>query len=280
MWLRPGRAAMTLALLLAGCNSGLGRQTPRCDETSGTLLLSWQAVQVSEYVPCVLGLPAGWSYVDLQAKSGQSIFWLDSDRMGDRFLEVRLEPSCSMGPARGMPSDEEPIPLFMDVVETMTIPITVIPEGTNLSTFAYADEVAADLKDETIKGRKTLVRVDAGSAPTAERIERARTDGDFVFVVSLRNSEDGTVTVIPPGSSEEIRNLSRGRVRHFLEEENGPPTYRGSWYYPFDTACITYLFDAEGPGVDTIETDVQAALGLFSTQEVRSNLQESGYSVP
>ena len=95
---------VVLAVAAAGCaNSDLGRSTPVCppDEdvisaVGASMVLQLQAVDTAEYVPCLNDLNAGWQYEDLVSERGMSRFWLDSDRLGSRFLEVTLTASCEV----------------------------------------------------------------------------------------------------------------------------------------------------------------------------------------
>ena len=67
-----------------------------------------QSVPTATQVPCIAALPAGWTAADVQVRSGGSTFFLDSDRAGDRAVEVRLRPAadCDVSEAVEVPSDE------------------------------------------------------------------------------------------------------------------------------------------------------------------------------
>ena len=72
---------------------------PFCLEQSkndGLLILMAQAVPSATFVPCLLGLPAGWSFAGEDVRSGRASFWLDSDRAGPGALTVTLTPSCDV----------------------------------------------------------------------------------------------------------------------------------------------------------------------------------------
>lgn len=273
--------AAVLAVVFAGCSSDLGRGVPACDSGSNSLVLSVQALPDTEYVPCVNGLFTGWDYVDLEAETGRSVFWLDSDRMGMRFLQVDLATSCDARTAEQVTTDEEGVPLLKDVTEEVAVTVTVIPEGRSAETFAYSSQVVLDFNEfDEIEGRELGVRADASNTPTASRVERALAAGDVVVVLSVRDAEEETMTMIIPQTGQERSGLAFDDAVDFLEDNVDPPSYRGNWYYLFDNGCVTYTFDAQGPGVETIESDVEAALGLFDAEVLRQFGRDAGYDIP
>lgn len=282
MPLRMTAAGLVLIVALAGCgNAQLGRGVPACDAGSNSLVLSVQALPDTEYVPCIIGLFTGWDYVDLEAETGRSVFWLDSDRMGSRFLEVNLESSCDARSAEQVTTDEEGVPLLMDVAEELAITVTVIPEGRSAETFAYGNRVLLGIgAEEEMKGRELVVQADASNTPTGDRIDGALARGDVVVVLSVRDAEEETMTVVLPQTGEERAGLSLDDAVDFLEDNVDPPSYRGNWYYLFDNGCLTYTFDAEGPGVETVAADVQAALGLFDAEILREAARDAGFDIP
>ncbi len=97
---RPSALLVALALLVTGCSSELGRSVPECDTVGATIVLAVQSVPGSAYVSCVEGLKAGWEYNHLSAQAGTSTYNLDSDRLGDRFLQVDNVQSCDIGASR------------------------------------------------------------------------------------------------------------------------------------------------------------------------------------
>lgn len=279
---RAAAVALSLIVLLAGCNNAqLGRGVPACDAGSNSLILSVQALPKTEYVPCINGLFTGWDYVDLEAETGRSVFWLDSDRMGMRFLEVNLEASCDARSAEQVTTDEPGVPLLMHVAEELAVTVTVVPEGRSAETFAYSSRVVLGFNGvEEMEGRELVVRADASNTPTASRVERALANGDIVVVLSVRDAEEETMTVILPRTGEERSGLTLDKALDFVEDNVDPPSYRGNWYYLFDNGCVTYTFDAQGPGVETVEADVGAALGLFDAEVLRQAARDAGYDIP
>ena len=104
--LRLALAAVVLGSSLAGCAARYKPAlAPGCRK-SETLVLMAQAVPSADRVPCIANLPAGWKFEDLDVRRGTSSFSLDSDRAGERALVVRLFPSCRVGRATEITSDE------------------------------------------------------------------------------------------------------------------------------------------------------------------------------
>lgn len=105
------RAIVATALValaaLPACGAGAREDVPFCLEQSkndGLLILMAQAVPSATYVPCLNGLPAGWSFGGEDVRSGRASFWLDSDRAGFGALTVTLTPSCDVRGAVLVPS--------------------------------------------------------------------------------------------------------------------------------------------------------------------------------
>ena len=122
-----------VALLSAACGEQqLGRRVVECEGPSRSLetsfILTAQAVPGADFIPCVEALRPGWKFEHIQARSGQAFFTLDSDRMGDDFLRVTLLPSCDVGAAREVDSDEPDTTLSIEVFEDRSdFVVVVIP---------------------------------------------------------------------------------------------------------------------------------------------------------
>ena len=275
------RLALVLAigLLTASCAVPLGRSVPECESIGTTLVLEVQSVPGSAYVSCINGLKTGWDYRHLEARSGLSTFSLDSDRWGDSFVIVESVLSCNVGDARGTAIEDLPIQLFKDVVSDTTADIVVVPEGAEEVTRTYAADVRAGLEDLTIKGRVTQVSVSISNESTADRVSKATATGAHVIVVSIGDTEEGTLTLMLKGQPQEFE----GDLDHAIdaiEDAETQSSYRGNWYYVFNGGCIVYTFNAEGPGVDTIERDIDLALGLFDADSLRQTARDAGYRLP
>ncbi len=292
---------LSVGLLLASCGNNLGRNEPECDDPadspSSSLVLSMQSVPGTAFAPCINGLKTGWEYEDLEAQSGQSIFSLDSDRLGgggpgfeeNPFLEVSLLPSCDVSDAVEVDSDEPGVPLFVNVEAAIDVPITIVPDSRSLPTVIYADRLQGQLEGTVISGRTVVVSVDRTFRDTRQRIREAQISGDAVVVVSARDEEETTLTLLLPASDVELVGLKLntdplspaaldlGIVVDELKAVTAEASYVGSWYYPFANGCIIYTFDAHGRGVDTIESDVQTALGLYDAEALRQEARDLGF---
>jgi hypothetical protein len=67
-----------------------------------------QSVPTASWVPCLrTTLPLGWTFQHLDARNGISRFWLNSDRDGQKAIEVRLEDSCTTAGSTQIASDRE-----------------------------------------------------------------------------------------------------------------------------------------------------------------------------
>jgi hypothetical protein len=261
------------------------------------MVLSVQAVPGTAFAPCIEHLETGWEYRDLEAQSGQSIFSLESDRLGgggpgfeeNPFLKVSLLPSCDVSGGVEVESDEPGVPLFVDVEVDLDVPITIVPDSRSLPTLIYADRLQENLDGTVISGRPVVVGIDRTFSDTSQRISAAQQSGHAVVVVSARDVEDTTLTLLLPDSDIELVGLKvntaplsptaidLGIVIDELEGVTAEASYVGSWYYLFSNGCITYTFDAHGSGVSTIESDVQAALGLFDAEAFRQVARDAGF---
>jgi len=115
---RAARAAALLVLATAGLLAGCAKDStaimaaPLCRENpdgadNGVILMA-QSVPTATWVPCIsAALPLGWSFHHLDARNGVARFWLDSNRDGQKAVEVRLEESCDTAGSTEVPSDRE-----------------------------------------------------------------------------------------------------------------------------------------------------------------------------
>ncbi len=188
-------------------------------------------------------------------------------------------------------SDEPGVPLFVDVEVAIDVPITIVPDSRSLPTVIYASRLQGQLEGTVISGRTVVVSVDRTFRDTRQRIREAQISGDAVVVVSARDEEETTLTLLLPASDVELVGLKLntdplspaaldlGIVVDKLEDVTAAASYVGSWYYPFAGGCVTYSFDAHGVGVGTVESDVQAALGLFDAEALRQQARDAGYDL-
>jgi len=119
-------AAVVLACGLAGCASDTTATTevPACARgehgtaAHGVVLMA-QSVPTASWVPCMrTALPLGWRFQQLDARNDVSRFWLDSDRDGERAIEVRLTRGCAIGGATEIPSDRDRMRRLERVAQT------------------------------------------------------------------------------------------------------------------------------------------------------------------
>jgi len=73
--------------------NALGAYPPVCG-TGHSMILSAQAGPSSAKLPCIAGLPSGWMVGSTDITKGQTRFWLNSDRAGDRAVTVTLTSRC------------------------------------------------------------------------------------------------------------------------------------------------------------------------------------------
>jgi hypothetical protein len=92
--------------VLSGCATRYkSNVVPDCRNTE-TLVLMAQSVPTAEMVPCIVTMPAGWTFETIDIRDGHSFFALDSDRAGDRAVRVTLRRSCNVAGATEIGSDE------------------------------------------------------------------------------------------------------------------------------------------------------------------------------
>jgi len=278
---------LATALVATGCNTQLGRTVPGCntvDINSATILVA-QTVRGAEYTPCINELKPGWSYQHLEARTGQTRFWISSDRVGDRFLEITFEGSCDLTRAVEVGSDEPGIPLYVEEIKAdFLIRITVISEGDSENYRGYAAEVAQEIGSSRVANRLVRGDIDFSDLPTAERIRLALADGQAVLVVGAREYEEGTVElhILRPGDANPVvlPGMSAAEAVEEVADPLDDPVYRALWYYPFENGCVTYRFDAKGAGADRISYEVKDSLGFLLLAPLREYGEQVGYLIP
>src|SRR5213079_2855479 len=67
---------------------------------SAIFLLQAQSVPSATQVPCFDRLPVGWRYGESDVRSGLVRVWLDSDRAGDKAVELILSRTCDVSGAQ------------------------------------------------------------------------------------------------------------------------------------------------------------------------------------
>jgi hypothetical protein len=112
-------------LVLAGCGEPvtggfLSPRQPVCRyqgrQATTMVVLMAQAVPTASQLPCVELLPAGWSVSDIFVRNGRARFSLDSDRVGNRAVQVVLERFCTLGNVTRVPSDHPGTRRYQEVI--------------------------------------------------------------------------------------------------------------------------------------------------------------------
>lgn len=269
---------IALALALSGC-ANLGAELPRCLESGvslpGSLVLEAQAVPTARYGPCISQLEPGWEANDLRAESGQAWIWLDSDRMGDRFLTVTLQRSCDVGTAVTAESGLEGIDLFLDIATPVTIAtLVVVPVAERH--LEYAIDLVDEMRDAGLAARGW----EAFGRPFSERLTGVLDAGYVALIVDDADVEGRTVAVRTPESpQDEEPGVTLDQVEQRFGTAEGAEVYRGQWYYVFDGGCVIYDFDAEGPGSADLENVIEDALDFAPLEQLREIARRDGFDI-
>ncbi len=271
-----------VALLSVACGEQqLGRKVVECEGPSFSLetsfILTAQAVPGADFIPCVEALRPGWEFEHIQARSGQAFFTLDSDRMGDDFLRVTLLPSCDVGAAREVDSDEPGTSLSIEILEDKSdFAVIVIPVADRHLT--DADWVAAFFASTVIKGRHLIGTVDDSINPISEKIASAHAAGHPVVIIDDIDIDGDAATVsLRRVGGEEQPGLTYQEALAEIEDDVDVPTYRARWFYEFQGGCIRYDIDAEGEGAQSADRDVADAIGMYPMEEMRKLARDAGY---
>jgi hypothetical protein len=92
-------AVAAVAVIMGGCAASSYPQAfckSPYHRGHALLLLEAQAVPSATLIPCILPLPAGWSYGGSQVRSSVSRFWVNSDQAGPHAVEIRLTRTCNL----------------------------------------------------------------------------------------------------------------------------------------------------------------------------------------
>lgn len=278
---RRATALLGLVLAMTSCAGDVGPGTPACLDQGGTpdiaavTLLQLQAVPDATYGPCIAELKVGWGYGTHLTESGRASFWLDSDRMGDRFLEARLTPACDAAGALPAPSPQGDIERLIRVDEQPgPVQIAIIPVSPRHSN--YAGSVLAELAGVDVEGRALAPFVPDSNAPAAVQVERALANGQIVVVLDDREEATGTVEMRRSG--EEARmGITVHDVVEAIEDDLESPRYRAEWFHRFSGGCITYVINAEGAGAELIVSEVDDVLSFFPLAQLRTALEDQGF---
>ncbi|NNC74698.1 MAG: hypothetical protein HKN93_04220 [Acidimicrobiia bacterium] len=261
------------AMLTAACASTLGRTAPRCsdgrDSPSGEVVLQAQAVVSAAWGPCLNDLPVGWEYEHQEHKLGEARFWLDSDRMGDRFVTVRLVDSCDIAGADDAAESHPAVDRWVieDRVDR-NVPVVIIPLGDRPRNYALGIQVLLD--GQTVGDRAFDVTVDDSAGPEriAERRDAAFARGAAVLVVDDLDVADNTATLMMDRADSPDR-VEIDELEELLSDDLEKVSYTATWFHLFDGGCIVYEIDAEGPGADSVSFELDRALGFYNLEALR-----------
>ena len=117
--------AAVACLVLAGCGEPvtggfLNPRQPVCRyqgrQATTLAVLMAQAAPTASQLPCVELLPAGWSVSDIFVRNGRVRFDLNSDRVGQRAVQVVLQRFCTLGEVTRVPSDHPGTRRYQEVI--------------------------------------------------------------------------------------------------------------------------------------------------------------------
>jgi hypothetical protein len=116
------------------------------------LLLEAQAVPTAELIPCIAGIPAGWSYQGMDVRDGAATIFMDSDRAGFRAVEVNFTRTCDLTDTTEVASDEQGTRQFDRIFEVgeniVATRYYTFRGGCTTIQFRLAGESAAELIHE------------------------------------------------------------------------------------------------------------------------------------
>ena len=271
-----------LAVMLSACGNVQGPGFPECAEPSlsglsAATILQLQAVPDAEWGPCIDDLEVGWEYESQFAESGRAVFWLDSDRVGSRFLEVELTPSCDPGSAEARGGPEEGIQRFVRVDEEPgDLVIAVVPVAPRHEGFARAH--VTRIVGMKLAGRTAAPFVEASEGSASDRVQRALTSVGIVLILDDADVASDTVELRRAGHDPEI-GISLENALDEIADDLGQPAYRAEWFHTFEGGCVVCRFDAHGSGVEAIPSEVSDALGFYRLAELRKLARDAGFSV-
>ena len=281
---RPGVALLLAGtLVMSACSAELNPNTaPACDAdvpggVATATIMQLQAIPDAAWGPCINELAVGWDYSPQVAQRGETTFWLDSDRMGDEFLEVRLQTTCEHPGAIAAASPLEGIDRYVHVQEQPgAIKISLIPVAPRHE--AFASGLAAGLSGRRIEGRSVETELAGPDEGAPARIQRALTEGRYALVIDDREMTSNTIELRFPGGHT-IEGVSLDKALEEVGDEMGTPRFRATWFHDFTGGCIVYRFDATGAGAQTVADDVADTLGFFPLAELRSAGRDAGFDI-
>jgi len=273
-------ALSVVALLSTSCGiADLGRDFPRCEfsfvDIPVSVVMEIQALPDASFGPCLNELEPGWTYHHMKHQTGNVRFFLDSDRLGDRFLTVNLSESCDPGSAAARAHPDDRIQRFVQATEEIQ-PVDVVVVPLSDSARDYAAQVGIDLAGQSVRGRPLIVKLSTAESPDAA-ISAAVEDGAFVIMVDANDAARGTMQAMTPGDDDIHVNLDLVDVLDGAEDHVEEGTYLATWFHIFDGGCVTFEFSAEGAGVETLVADVERAVGHVDLADLKRQAAQAGF---
>ncbi len=102
--------ALAATLALSSCSVEETLQAPWC--SGGSSLIAAQSVPTAQLLPCLEGLPDGWSLRSVSVTQSGTVVRLDSDRAGEGAATFRFTETCDTTGAASRPSRFEDRELF------------------------------------------------------------------------------------------------------------------------------------------------------------------------
>jgi membrane-associated phospholipid phosphatase len=127
-----GAAAVAVGISISAFKpaGAIGAYPPVCG-TGHSMILSAQAVPSAARLPCIAELPSGWTPGGTDIRNGHVLFWLDSDRAGQRAVTITLTATCDTSGASRVPSDQPG-------AERFERPLSLQPRFTLVRTYTFA----------------------------------------------------------------------------------------------------------------------------------------------
>lgn len=116
---------------------------------------------------------------------------------------------------------------------------------------------------ERLRPGWTTTFVDAERDRTTIALSSDRLGFRFLEVILRPTCEIAADATVYPTEADEEGLTLYADIEKTLAGPDEEGEYYGSWWYVFDGGCVEFAFDAEGPGVDTIDQDVREAFTFF-----------------
>ncbi len=269
-------------LLVSACGTDVsGPGTPECadpgDAISTATIMQVQAVPTADWGPCINELRVGWNYEDQFAERGSAVFWLDSDRVGERFVEIELADTCDPSGSE-LVGEPEPGVERRAIVheEPGDLPVAVVPVSSRH--VADARAMVTSVVGRKIAGRSLFPVVVDDDEPASDRVLRSLNTYGVVIVLDDAQVSTDTVELRRTGQDPEI-DITLEEALDEIADDLDDPAYRAEWFHMFTGGCIVYRFDAKGAGSELIAVEIADAIGFYPLGELREGARQAGYDI-